>query len=243
MFYAGIDAGSRTIKVVLIDDVNKHIVASGTCAQGVKQANLANDLFQQVLAEAGLKRKDIARTVATGYGRNTLDWADKTVTEITCQAYGIKHQAPNVRLIIDIGGEDSKVIRLDEKGSVHDFAMNDRCAAGTGRFLEIVSERLGVQLIELGTIAQEADNPSVISSMCVVFAETEIIGLLANQVIACQYYCRGTEFHSKTNSCHGRSKDSRASCFYRRSCSYTGHEKFLSKEFKVRYKDRRYIPN
>ena len=181
MFYAGIDAGSRTIKVVLIDDANKHIVGSGICAQGVKQAVLAQELFQQVLVESGLQKKDIVRSVATGYGRNALDWADKTVTEITCQAYGVKYQVPNVRLIIDIGGEDSKVIRLDQRGVVHDFSMNDRCAAGTGRFLEIVANRLGVQPQDLGDIAQKADHPAVISSMCVVFAETEIVGLLASQ--------------------------------------------------------------
>ncbi|MBF0330810.1 MAG: 2-hydroxyglutaryl-CoA dehydratase [Candidatus Omnitrophica bacterium] len=181
MLYAGIDAGSRTIKVVLIDAGDRHVVATGLCSQGVRQAVLAQDLFDKVLLDAGFKKKDIVKTVATGYGRNVLDWADTTVTEITCQAYGVKHQVPQVRMVIDIGGEDSKVIRLDKNGIVHDFAMNDRCAAGTGRFLEVVADRLEMPLKDLGKIAQEADHPAIISSMCVVFAETEIVGLLATE--------------------------------------------------------------
>ncbi len=181
MFYAGVDAGSRTIKVVLIHDADRRVVASGLCAQGVRQAVLAEELFQSVLREARLQRNDIARVVATGYGRNALDWADTTVTEITCQAYGVRHQVPHVRMVIDIGGEDSKVIRLDQQGIVHDFAMNDRCAAGTGRFLEIVADRLEMKLQDLGQITRMAEHPAVISSMCVVFAETEIVGLLASE--------------------------------------------------------------
>ncbi len=179
MFYAGVDAGSRTIKVVLINDADQGLIASGVCSQGVRQAALAQGLFRKVLAGAGLERGDISRVVATGYGRNALEWADTTVTEITCQAYGVKHQAPDVRMIIDIGGEDSKVIRLDQSGVVHDFAMNDRCAAGTGRFLEIVADRLEMPVRDLGIAAERAGQPAVISSMCVVFAETEIVGLLA----------------------------------------------------------------
>jgi len=180
MFYAGVDAGSRTIKVALINDEDMRIVASGIYDQGVRQTALAQELFHSVLFEAGVKRKDIGHIVATGYGRNALDWADTTVTEITCQAYGVKQQTSNVRTIIDIGGQDSKLIRLDQNGIVHDFEMNDRCAAGTGRFLEIAAERLEMKLEDLGESAEKADRPAAISSMCVVFAEAEIVGLLAS---------------------------------------------------------------
>jgi len=180
MFYAGVDAGSRTIKVALINDEDMRIVASGICNQGVRQTALAQELFHKVLFDSGVERKDIGHIVATGYGRNVLDWADTTVTEITCQAYGVKQQTPNVRAIIDIGGQDSKLIRLNQNGIVHDFEMNDRCAAGTGRFLEIAAERLEIKLEDLGKSAEKADQPAAISSMCVVFAEAEIVGLLAS---------------------------------------------------------------
>ena len=179
MFCAGVDAGSRTIKVALINDESMRSVAAGICNQGVRQTVLAQELFDKMLFESGVKRKDIRRVVATGYGRNALDWADTTVTEITCQAYGVKLQTPDVRTIIDIGGQDSKLIRLDHNGIVHDFEMNDRCAAGTGRFLEIAAERLEMKLSDLGASAGKADKPAAISSMCVVFAEAEIVGLLA----------------------------------------------------------------
>jgi len=181
MFYAGIDAGSRTIKVTLIDADNNRIVGSGITDQGVRQALKAEELFKEVLSRYGLMKKDITGIVATGYGRNALDWADTTVTEITCQAFGVKYNSPNVRTIIDIGGQDSKLIRLDANGIVHDFEMNDRCAAGTGRFLEIVADRLEIKLEDIGKIAGRAAQPAVISSMCVVFAEAEIVGLLASE--------------------------------------------------------------
>lgn len=181
MIYAGVDAGSRTIKVVLMDNADSRIVASGICDQGVKQSTIARNLFDKVLFDADIEIKDIERIVATGYGRSALDWADTTVTEITCQAYGVKQQVPDVRIIIDIGGQDSKLIRLDQNGIVHDFVMNDRCAAGTGRFLEIIAERLDMNLKDIGDMAKRSDNPAIISSMCVVFAETEIVGLLASE--------------------------------------------------------------
>lgn len=181
MLYAGIDAGSRTIKVVLIDESDMRIVGKGIIDQGVRQADLAKELFDRVLIDAGVKKSDVGKITATGYGRNALDWADATVTEITCQAYAIRNQVPGVRTVIDIGGQDSKLIYLDSNGAVRDFIMNDRCAAGTGRFLEIVADRLEMQLSQIDSISAKVDKPAFISSMCVVFAETEIIGLLASE--------------------------------------------------------------
>ena len=180
MITAGVDAGSRTVKVVLFESDSKEVLASGIADQGVKQAQIAKELLDEVCAEANLSTGDVASTVATGYGRNSIEWASKTITEITCQAFGVYFQEPLAKTVIDIGGQDSKLIGLAEDGNVRDFVMNDRCAAGTGRFLEVVAARLEMEVMQMGTLSLEADNPSSISSMCVVFAETEIIGLLAS---------------------------------------------------------------
>lgn len=177
--YAGIDAGSRTIKVVLIGDNGLEIVAKGQADQGVEQDRLACRLFEKALAESGVNRSDVRRIIATGYGRDAISIADTTITEITCHAVGVRHLIPAAMTVIDIGGQDSKLVRLDRNGRVRDFAMNDRCAAGTGRFLEVVADRLGLSLGDLGPMAAKSGSPAAISSMCVVFAETEIIGLLA----------------------------------------------------------------
>ncbi len=179
MICAGIDAGSRAVKVVLWDAQGQRVRGEGCSDQGVRQDDLAGRLLDDVLDRAGLGRSDLARTVATGYGRNVVSAADTTVTEITCHAAGVRHVMPSARTVIEIGGQDSKLLRLADDGSVRDFAMNDRCAAGTGRFLEMVAQRLGVALEDLGELAGRAAQPAAISSMCVVFAETEIISLLA----------------------------------------------------------------
>ena len=179
MICAGIDAGSRTIKIVLIDADSRAVVAKGVIDQGVEQNKLAMELFEGLLKGNDINRGDVAGIVATGYGRNIVSIADTTITEITCQAVGVRHLVPDAMTVIDIGGQDSKLLRLDRDGKVRDFAMNDRCAAGTGRFLEVVAERLEVGLEALGDMAAKSKKPAAISSMCVVFAETEIIGLLA----------------------------------------------------------------
>lgn len=180
MICVGIDAGSRAIKIILLDCDSGEIVARDIVDQGVEQNILANRLLESVLKKNHFKRLDIKRIIATGYGRDSVAFADKPVTEITCHARGVHHLVPGARTVIDIGGQDSKLLRLEENGRVHDFIMNDRCAAGTGRFLEVVAYRLNVNIHDLGDAALGADKPSSISSMCVVFAETEIIGLLAN---------------------------------------------------------------
>jgi predicted CoA-substrate-specific enzyme activase len=179
MICAGIDAGSRSIKAVLFDTSRSDSVASGVIDQGIEQERLATELFEKILREAGLERSQISAIVATGYGRNTIRFADTTITEITCHARGVYQLVADARTIIEIGGQDSKVICLDDGGRVRDFAMNDRCAAGTGRFLEMVATRLGMNWDELSALAQQSREPALISNMCVVFAETEIIGLLA----------------------------------------------------------------
>jgi (R)-2-hydroxyacyl-CoA dehydratese activating ATPase len=179
MICAGIDAGSRTIKAVLFDTVARRILAKAIADQGVDQARLAEAVLESALQEAGLTRGDVAAVVATGYGRQALRFATTTITEITCHAQGVAHLEPETRTVIEIGGQDSKVIWLDERKRVRDFAMNDRCAAGTGRFLEVVASRLEVEVSRLGELGRASLKPALISNTCVVFAETEIIGLLA----------------------------------------------------------------
>jgi predicted CoA-substrate-specific enzyme activase len=177
--YAGIDSGSRAIKVALVGAAGARLLAAGVADQDVKQRDRAAALLGQVLADAGFRRRDLAGIVATGYGREALDFADDAVTEITCQAMGTRHRVPTARTVLDIGGQDAKVLRLDEGGRVRDFVLNDRCAAGTGRFLEVVAARLGVSLNAFGLLASRAPRAAAINSTCVVFAESEIIGLLA----------------------------------------------------------------
>ena len=180
MICAGIDAGSRSIKIVLLDGETDAVLAMGSCPQGVHGNQLVSDLLEDLLSDVGRGLKDVDKAVATGYSRNMIEIADTTITEITCHGCGVHRLMPEARTVIEIGGQDSKLLRLGENGAVRDFAMNDRCAAGTGRFLELVADRLNVELSDLGELASRSVKPAVISSMCIVFAETEIIGLLAS---------------------------------------------------------------
>jgi len=179
MIVAGIDAGSRTIKVVLLDGETLTVLGAGVVDQGIEQEALAERLLQDVLENAGIRRDDVAAMVATGYGRKLIHAADTQITEISCQAVGVSHCLPGARTVIDIGGQDSKFLQLLPSGRVSDLAMNDRCAAGTGRFLETAAAQLGVRVAEFGEMAGRSAEAAQISSMCVVFAETEIVGLLA----------------------------------------------------------------
>jgi predicted CoA-substrate-specific enzyme activase len=163
---------------------SRDVIAKGVTDQGVEQDRLTLELFENLLNDNDIRRNDVHRIVATGCGRNIVSAADTTFTEITCHAVGVRHLVPDAMTIIDIGGQDSKLIRLNTSGKVRDFAMNDRCAAGTGRFLEVVADRLGVGLESLGRLAAQSTEPAAISSMCVVFAETEVIGLLASGTAA-----------------------------------------------------------
>jgi predicted CoA-substrate-specific enzyme activase len=182
MICAGIDAGSRSTKVVLFDTEQSKVIGRALEGQVVEQERLAADLLARACGEAQLNRGAVGPIVATGYGRSGLRFADTTITEITCHAQGVFHLAPEVRTLVEIGGQDSKCITIEDSGRVRDFSMNDRCAAGSGRFLEVVATRLGVDLSTLGDLSAQSRKPALISSMCVVFAETEIIGLLAEGV-------------------------------------------------------------
>ncbi|NUQ63881.1 MAG: hypothetical protein HUU20_15495, partial [Pirellulales bacterium] len=130
MICAGVDAGSRTIKVVLLDSETLAVRAAGVVDQGIEQDTLAEQLLDRLLVQVGIPRGDLGPLVATGYGRKLIRAADTAVTEITCQAWGVRQAMHDVRTIIDIGGQDSKLVRLNSEGAVADFVMNDRCAAG-----------------------------------------------------------------------------------------------------------------
>ena len=136
--------------------------------------------LDEVLNKAGFKIGNIRGIVTTGYGRARIDFRAEDVTEITCHAKGAYFLNPKVRTIIDIGGQDSKVIRLDEKGNVTDFVMNDKCAAGTGRFIEMMAQSLQLSLEEMSTYGLKWDEDIAISSMCSVFAQSEVVSLIAS---------------------------------------------------------------
>ena len=179
MYVMGIDSGSTSTNAVIMDRDRK-IVSSAVVRTGAKSGESAQRILEEVLSEAGLKREDISWIVSTGYGRVSIPFADENVTEISCHGRGAHYFNPAVRTILDIGGQDSKAIRLNEKGEVADFVMNDKCAAGTGRFLEMIARSLEVDVDELGPIALQSKEDIEITSMCSVFAESEVISLIAN---------------------------------------------------------------
>lgn len=178
---AGVDAGSRTIKAVVWDADSRTIAGTAEADQGVDQTACAEATLARALQSAGCTRDDLLSVVATGYGRAQFHGA-RAITEITCHARGVARLVPGTRMIVDIGGQDSKVIWLDESGAVSDFIMNDRCAAGTGRYIEMVAARLHICIEEIGDLASNSRSPATISSTCAVFAETELTGLMASGV-------------------------------------------------------------
>jgi len=177
MICAGIDIGSITSKAVIMKD--KNIIGSSVIFTGYNAQRAGEDVFYDSLYNNQLKKDDIDVIISTGYGRNSIAFADKTQTEILCHGAGAHYFMPEVRSIIDIGGQDSKVILLDDKGKVVDFSMNDKCAAGTGRFLEVMARALEEDLDSISEYALDTIEPAKISSVCTVFAESEVISLIS----------------------------------------------------------------
>ena len=175
--FLGIDIGSSSSKAVLINR-KKEIAAIAVINFGTG-TNAPEKALERALKETGTEEKDIEYTVATGYGRITYEKANKRITEITCHAKGVTLLAEGVRTIIDIGGQDAKVIKLNETGQVEHFVMNEKCAAGTGRFLEVMARVFGCKLEELSRLASKSEKEISISSICTVFAESEVISHLA----------------------------------------------------------------
>lgn len=177
MITAGIDIGSITAKCAIMD--GGKLLGTRVIFTGYSAENAGVRVFEELLAELGIDAKQVDKTVSTGYGRNSVKFSHKAVTEITCHAAGAYLLSPKVKTIIDIGGQDSKAIAMDSGGKVKDFAMNDKCAAGTGRFLEVMARALELDLGDFGDISAKAANPSRISSLCTVFAESEVISLIS----------------------------------------------------------------
>lgn len=178
MITAGIDIGSLSTKAVLLN--HKHEILSSVIelTSGDK-AGAVEKVFDKVLKKVNLSKKDIAYVVSTGYGRSNIPFSNRQVTEITCHAVGAYFLFPETRTVLDVGGQDSKVISLDSFGQVSDFVMNDKCAAGTGRFLEVIAHAMGVTLDNLEELSFLSKRVLPISSMCTVFAESEVVSLVA----------------------------------------------------------------
>lgn len=177
-YFAGIDSGSTSTDVVILDK-NREIVTGIILPTGAGAAIGAERALNEALNGVGLNREDIDALVTTGYGRSAIETGDKSITEITCHARGAHYLDPSVRTVVDIGGQDSKVIRIDETGAVVNFVMNDKCAAGTGRFLEMMARTMEMSLEDLSGRGLEYQEDITISNMCTVFAESEVVSLIA----------------------------------------------------------------
>jgi len=177
--FVGIDIGSATSKAIIINGEGR-ILGFSVIPTTYDLESCGKEVFKLVLNQTGRSEKDVKKVISTGYGRRCISFSNKTMSEILCHAEGTKRLFPEVKTIIDIGGQDSKIIELDKEGSINKFEMNDKCAAGTGRFLEVLSERiLNLNVEELGPLSLKSKDPCTISSICTVFAESEIISYLS----------------------------------------------------------------
>ncbi|OQX61106.1 MAG: activase [Desulfococcus sp. 4484_241] len=179
-YYAGCDVGSTMTKAVIIDD--KGIVATAMMPSGIDPEQTAAKVLETACSQVeGLEPSGLSRLIGTGYGRNEVPFAHANVSEITCHAAGVHYCNPDVRTVLDIGGQDTKAIAMDENGRVREFVMNDKCAAGTGRFLEMMSRIFNMDLDQFSDLSLKAKKVIPITSQCSVFAETEVISLLSKK--------------------------------------------------------------
>jgi len=178
-YFAGIDVGSTMTKAVIL---NEGIIASIIGPTGPEQRRLANKVMEEALNRAEISFQAITYIVSTGYGRINVPFADKQFTEITCHAKGIASLFPKAKTIIDIGGQDVKGIKIDATGKTIDFVMNDKCAAGTGRFIEVIADTLGAPLDKVGDLSLQSKNPAKISNICTIWAQQEVAASLAEGV-------------------------------------------------------------
>ncbi len=175
---AGLDIGSLSTKAVLLDQ-EERVLSEAVLLTAGESRKSAEKAFTEALAKADLSRDNIDYVVTTGYGRDRVPYANKEITEITAHATGAHFIHSEARTILDIGGQDSKAISLDYNGQIVDFAMNDKCAAGTGRFIEVMAQALGVNLDEMSVLSDRSITPTAISSFCTVFAESEVVSQVA----------------------------------------------------------------
>jgi len=177
---AGVDIGSTASKAVIL--VDGRMAGTIIGPSSTNPARTARDMYHKALDQAGVSASDVAYVVGTGYGRTRVEFADKNISEITCHGRGAHHLRSGVRTVIDIGGQDTKVICIDSKGNLLDFAMNDKCAAGTGRFLEAMARSMEISISEMERYYFLEGDPCTITSMCSVFAESEVINLINDGV-------------------------------------------------------------
>ena len=170
---AGVDIGSTTAKCVVLGEDGR-ILGKSLSPVGVDIVKDAERALESALSDAHLARSDVGFITGTGYGRYKVYFGQLVVTEISCHARGANFLFPGTRLVVDIGGQDTKAIRINEKGEVVDFAMNDKCAAGTGRFLEVCANALGFDIAEIGALSLQSRRPVKVTSTCTVFAESEV---------------------------------------------------------------------
>lgn len=201
MVFAGIDVGSVAAKAVILQE--HRIIARDLEPTGWSPRDAGRSVFEKAVKKAGLNPVDITKVVGTGYGRVSLDFVHQAVTEITCHAMGANFWFPHDALVIDIGGQDSKAISIDSRGKVLNFVMNDKCAAGTGRFLQIMAHTLGLELDRMEQVVSA--EPVNINSMCTVFAESEVVSLLAagvpkEKIISGLYYSIARRISAMTGS-------------------------------------------
>ena len=176
MITAGIDIGSRTAKAIIMSD--GQVVSSAIGDQILKSREIASMVMEKALQGTALSLKDIQYIVTTGYGRFVVPFAQEVISEVSCHARGIHWYFPTVRTILDIGGQDSKAINCNERGRITNFMLNDKCAGGTGRFLEVIAEILGVSLEEMGKLHFQATEKISFSTLCVIFAKSEVLNML-----------------------------------------------------------------
>jgi predicted CoA-substrate-specific enzyme activase len=177
LYFAGVDIGSTMTKVVLMD-ADGTILSTIKGPTGPEHRQLANEVMRMALEQANVPLKEVAYIVATGYGRLNVPFADRQITELTCHARGVYSLFPSVRIAIDIGGQDAKCMKI-HNGKLVDFVMNDKCAAGTGRFLEVIAITLGIKLEDLGALSLKSTKRVSISNVCTIFAQQEIVARLS----------------------------------------------------------------
>lgn len=176
-YAAGVDVGSTQTKAVILDE-KKKIVARSLVDTGANVIAAAENAYQAALGEGGIREEEVEYVVGTGYGRYRVTFGNTQVTEISCHGRGAVHMFPNTRTVVDMGGQDTKAIRVSPSGEIIDFCMNDKCAAGTGRFLGAASAALGIPLSDLGATALRAQKAVRITTTCTVFAESELLSWL-----------------------------------------------------------------
>jgi predicted CoA-substrate-specific enzyme activase len=174
IYFAGVDIGASATKVVIVNN-DLDVVGKAVQKSGVDLKGSAKTVFEKALESAQISKCDVKYIISTGYGRNNITFADETLTEISCHGKGVFHYYPHESTIIDIGGQDSKIIKLDSEGKKINFKMNRKCAAGTGTFLNEIANRLDVELGDLNELASRSEKNLELNSYCTVFASTEIL--------------------------------------------------------------------